>query len=365
MVEITEEIKDRLKSEYYSLGSPAAYSCVDKLFKAVNKEISKATILKWLRGELAHTLHKPRRVNFKRNYYEVFSINEFFQADIIDIASLAPENDGIKYILLVIDCLSRFVWVRTLKTRKTNEVLEAFKSIFNELDFTPSYLVTDREGSFFSTAVQRYFKSKGIRHYAPSSDTFKAAFAERAIKSYKNILFKMMTAMFTLRYVENVQKIADTMNARINRSINMAPKDVNYANQNEVVAHLKRIREKEKTQLFKNDIKIGDFVRIALNKTSSMEKGFLPNWSDELYKVIKICRSQKIPMYQLEDCQNHRLEGNFYNFEIQKVEKTDETIYRIDKILKHRVRKGVREVLVSWKNYKNPSWIPEIDLITS
>lgn len=175
------EIGNRLKNIYYNLESSASYSTVEKLYQAVNKEISKEKIKKWLRGELAYTLHKPRRINFKRNFYEIYSINEMFQADLIDLVSLGDQNDGYKYLLLVIDCLSRFVRVRPLKSKTAKEALVAFKSIFDEIDFTPSYLLTDREKAFFSNILQNYFKSIKVNHYAPSNDSYKAAFAERLV----------------------------------------------------------------------------------------------------------------------------------------------------------------------------------------
>lgn len=174
-----------------------------------------------------------------------------------------------------------------------------------------------------------------------------------------------MTATFSLRYIDKVQQIAKTMNARVNRSINMAPKDVNYKNQREVVLFMKKMRERENTKIRKNDIDVGTFVRVSVNKTNSMDKGYLPNWSDEIYKVTKIHTLRKYPMYQLEDFEGKKIEGNFYASEIQRVEKTQDTLYRIDKILKHRVRNGVKEILVSWKNYsaEHNSWISEADLV--
>lgn len=179
MGEHTEEEKDKLSSIYYNLRHPAAYSTVEKLYNAVERSIPKSTIKEWLRGELAYTLHKPRRINFKRNHYEVYTINELFQADLIDVQSMSAENDGYKYILLVIDCFSRYIWTRPLKSKCAREVLDAFKSIFNSNKMPPTTIVTDRGREFFAQLISNYFKKLEINHYAPSSDTFKAAFAER------------------------------------------------------------------------------------------------------------------------------------------------------------------------------------------
>lgn len=135
---------DLLQKIYHDIGQPAAYSTIDKLYEAVEKKIPKNDIKEWLSGELAYTLHKPRRVNFKRNPYLVNNINDQWQADLADLSSLAKSNDGYKMILLVIDTFSRFVRVRPLTTKSSKEVLKAFKEIVDEAGEAPRQLLTDR-----------------------------------------------------------------------------------------------------------------------------------------------------------------------------------------------------------------------------
>lgn len=155
------------------------------------------------------------------------------------------------------------------------------------------------------------------------------------------------------------------MNSRVNRSINKAPKDVNIHNQREVVLFMRQTREKEKIRVRKSEIRVGDFVRVSKNKKEGMDKGYLPNWSDEIYRVFKIQSTTEYPLYYIEDYELNKISGGFYIHEIQKISKTEETLYRVDKILKRRTRKGVREVFVSWKNFSkaHDSWIPETDLV--
>lgn len=138
------EVNNTLKNIYYNLKNPAAYSTVEKLYEATEGKISREKITQWLGSQLAYTLHKPRRINFKRNHYNADNINDDWQADLMDLSSLSPENDGFKYVLLVIDAFSRYVRLRPLKTKSANEVLKAFKSIVEESEKPPGYLVTDR-----------------------------------------------------------------------------------------------------------------------------------------------------------------------------------------------------------------------------
>ena len=61
------------------------------------------------------------------------------------------------------------------------------------------------------------------------------------------------------------------------------------------------------------------------------------------------------------------LDGTFYEPELQKIIKNN-YVYRVEKILRKRKRKGVVEYLVRWKGYENPkfdSWIQERDILKS
>lgn len=357
---------DILKNIYYDLENPASFSTAPKIYEAVGRKISLEEIEDWLSGQLTYTLHKPRRVNFKRNYYNLDNFNTQWQADLMDLVSLSSENNGYRYILLVIDAFSRIVRVRPLKTKSAKEVLEAFKSIVEEAKTAPYQLVTDRGKEFFNNLMKNYLKTIETKHFAPSSDTFKAAFAERAIRSYKNILFKFLTSNLTFRYLEFVQKIADTMNSRIHSSINMAPKDVCDDNILDVWRFVQTQRNKKKQpKVSKPDINVGDYVRAAKNKnTAAMDKGFLPNYTDEIFKVVSSI-PRKPRVYKLIDCNNQPIEGVWYRAELVKVKKDEYTLYRIEKILKRRRRKGIAELYVKWKGHSSAhnSWIPASDIV--
>ena len=53
----------------------------------------------------------------------------------IDLASLiyyADENDGYKYLLVVIDIFSHYGWVKLLKDKTANEIVKAFDKILQK-----------------------------------------------------------------------------------------------------------------------------------------------------------------------------------------------------------------------------------------
>jgi ribosomal protein S6 len=360
----TVNIDETLKEIYYNLDNSASFSTLDKLYIAAGGKISKPRIKEWLSAQLAYTIHKPRRLHFKRGYYNIFNINDCWQADLMDLTSLAPENDNVKYILIVIDSFSRFVRVRPLKSKSSAEVLKAFKSIISEAGVIPLQLLNDRGTEFVNKSMRSYLKSKNIKPLLPSDDTFKCAIVERANRTFKNILFKYLTSTLKFRYLDILQDVANTMNKRVNRSINMAPADVN---ENNVYKVWKFVRDKHKSvkKCQKSDIEVGSYVRVSKNKYTPMDKGFLPNWSDQVFKVVKhTLRNPQI--YELENLLGEKIEGIWYKPELQIVKYDENTIYRIDKILGKRKRNGITEVCVKWKGYDDPrfnSWLPETQIL--
>ena len=47
----------------------------------------------------AHTLHRPIRHRFKRTQIFTKGIDDWWQADLVDMQSLAQHNDGVKHSL--------------------------------------------------------------------------------------------------------------------------------------------------------------------------------------------------------------------------------------------------------------------------
>ena len=62
-----------------------------------------------LTDELAEELYKPVTRKFKRRRVKVKGIDEIWSADLIDMQAFSKENNGIKYLLTVIDIFSKFL----------------------------------------------------------------------------------------------------------------------------------------------------------------------------------------------------------------------------------------------------------------
>ena len=96
---------------YYNPKSPASFAGVEAVYRAAKEDgkfqLSRNKIRTWLRQQDTYTLHRPVRYRFKRNRVIVRGIDKEWEADLVVMDSLSKENKGYKYILTVIDVLSK------------------------------------------------------------------------------------------------------------------------------------------------------------------------------------------------------------------------------------------------------------------
>ena len=98
--------------------------------------------------------------------------------------------------------------------------------------------------------------------------------------------------------------------------------------------------------------------------TGPIDREYSQKWTGELFKIDTRFRREGVPVYTILDWDGERVDGTFYEPELQPVTIDPTTEYRVEKILKRRVRNKGKEVLVRWLHWpkKYDSWIPEADV---
>lgn len=141
-------------------------------------------LAKFKRMNPAISRHKRITKKFKRNYVISPGLYTTLFADLCLAYSKSKyyrKNRNKKYILVVVDGLSRQAFTRAMTTKTAEECAQKLDSIFESLVNLPghTFFVTDRGGEFMS---QKYITPL-MKHWGfttvPLQGTHKASMAER------------------------------------------------------------------------------------------------------------------------------------------------------------------------------------------
>lgn len=303
--------------------------------------------------QLANELHKPIRKKFKRRRTIIKGLDDLWQSDLGQLDQYGKYNKNFKYILVVIDCFSKFVWAQALKTKTAVEVTEAFESILKKANGRkPKNLQTDQGKEYYNTHFQSLMKKYNINHYSTFSIT-KAAICERVIRTLKEKLFKYFTLNGSYRWIDILPEIVRNYNNQRHSVIGMKPSQVTKHNEKSILNSTFKNLKVVGSRKFKK----GDLVRISKAK-HVFEKGYTPNYTTELFEIDKINITNPTT-YLLKDLHSNPIKGCFYEAELQKTHQSD--VYFVEKVLK---RKG-RKVYVKWLGFDNShnSWIDDTNVL--
>ena len=118
------EVK-RLEQLY--LKGPASFGSTKRLH--IQSKLSLGKVHSYL--ETKPSFPKYRSIRLKNPRLKVFvkDISEIWSLDLAHVDKLAKYNRNIKYLLVAVDCLSRYLRVEPLKTKYATETAEAFQKM--------------------------------------------------------------------------------------------------------------------------------------------------------------------------------------------------------------------------------------------
>ena len=299
---------------------------------------------------LSKELHKPKRKNYVRRKIIVNHIDEIFAADLVEMQKFSKINKGYRYLLTCIDIFSKYAFVIPLKDKKGITIKNALEKIFKKRK--PKFLWTDNGKEFYNNQVNDLLEKNNIKLYSTNNSEIKSSVIERFNRTFKNIMYKKFTENNNTIFYNIIDKLVNEYNNKYHRTIKMTPVEASKKiNENKI----KQIYNFEKTNKIAK-FRIGDHVRISLNK-NIFEKSYETNWTEEIFVIYDI-KYSNVPYYYLKDLNDEKLDGTFYEQELQK---TNLTLYVIEKIIKTKNDK----LFVKWRGYKNSfnSWIDKKDVI--
>ena len=294
---------------------------------------------------LSEELHKSKRKNYPRRKIIVNHIDEIFAADLVEMQKFAKLNKGYRYLLTCIDIFSKFSWVIPIKDKKGITIKNALEKIFNKRK--PKFLWTDNGKEFYNKQVQDLLNENNIKLYSTNNSEIKSAVIERFNRTFKNMMYKKFTENNNTIFYNILDELVNNYNNKHHSTIKMSPIEGSKKINEKKIKNIYNFEKTKKPGKFK----IGDRVRLSLEK-NIFEKGYDTNWTQEIFEIYDI-KYSNVPYYYLKDLNNQKLQGTFYEQELQKTKQDD--LYTIEKILKT----NKDNIYIKWKGYDNSfnSWI--------
>ena len=143
------------------------------------------------------------------------------------------------------------------------------------------------KGTEFAGEFKKLCKAEGIQIYTTMSET-NTAFAERTIRSLKNILYRYMEDN-GYKYLHKLTQFVTTLNFRRKCSIDLIPKNVKNSES------LSILYSKPPREIRKPKFKLGDRVRIS-KYDLPFRKGYRPQFTQEVFEIAAI-PSRRPPTY--------------------------------------------------------------------
>ena len=369
---LTKKENNLLKKIYFD--PKVGYSSANTLKERSNLPIRK--VKQFLRTVRAYTLHRPSRKQFPRRWLVIPS-ELYYQVgiDLIVYNNISHQNDGFKYILVMMDSLSKKSHARPLKSKNTDDIKKAITSIIDTeiLPLKIRFIHGDREGGFIATSLKDYLLKKyGIKiFYSENSDT-KCFLIERFIRTLKTHLARYMTHYNNYRWIDVLQDIVENYNNTHHRTIKMSPNSVKpgaiaelaWGNmESQKVDRIMKTMGKNNFSYYskktgkivsnrpKPKFKIGDHIRISLER-NKYSRGFTPNYSEIVYRITEVKYRGLLYTYVIEnptEPEDKTITGHWYAFEM--IHASRPTEYIIRDILDVKVLNGKTYALTAWEGY--------------
>ena len=298
-------MEDKIRQIYNdpNIGLVGVNAFHDKLIE-YGIDIDYGELKRVLSKEDSYTINKPAKRKFIMRKVIIYNVYEQLQADLVfmDIKQGAPAklNDNVKYLLTIIDVLSKYAWVVPLTDKTGKSITEAFQPILEKIK--PKSLQVDKGTEFYNKYFEDMFASYNIKMFSTNSDK-KAQIVERFNRTLKMRMGKPFDAQNNFRYIDKLQDLVNNCNNTIHSTIKMKPIDaIKPKNYNLLINNY------YKNYPYKNNkikFEVGDVVRIPIY-LSTFTKEVTGKWTRELFKISKIYNTAPI-IYNIVDLNNESL----------------------------------------------------------
>ena len=123
---------------------PALFGSVQNLKE--ESKISRSKVIRFLRTESADTKYRAVHRKTPRRKVILYDIDEIWSIDLAYVDKLGDYNKNIKYLMVAVGCMSRFLRVQPLKSKYATSTAEALKQMIKTKQ--PKKVWVDKDTEF-------------------------------------------------------------------------------------------------------------------------------------------------------------------------------------------------------------------------
>ena len=114
---------------------------------------------------------KPPLRNYPTNKIVYNDIDEIWSIDLADFSDYkTPNNKGFRFIFVIIDNFSKYLWAIPLKNKYSQTITEEFSNILSTSKRQPLKIESDRGKEWYISVFQNFLKVKNIHLYSRFTD---------------------------------------------------------------------------------------------------------------------------------------------------------------------------------------------------
>ena len=236
---------------------------------------------------------KPPLRNYPTDKIIYNHIDEIWSIDLAVFSDYKISNNkGFRYIFIIIDNFSNYIWAIPLKNKNSQTITNEFSNILTTSKRKPLKIESDRGTEFYNSMFQNFLKSKNIQHYSRYADKG-PSIAERVIRTIRNLLKKPVFIAGNADWIKELPSVIKQYNNTIHHSIKLTPNQARKkARETLVYSNLKDNR-----QVRKPKIKLGQKVR-ASDIRKVFSKGDSTKNSYEVYTITSAIHDT-FPSYRI------------------------------------------------------------------
>jgi len=340
----------------------------DKLYKFIqanhqDSKISRRQVLDWLKQQEIYQLNlrmiepKSIKTTVSKAPHQSLGI------DLIDMQNY--ERNGYKYILNCIDLFSRMVYAIALKDKTDKSVLDGLKKLMRDKIKTTKMIKSDNGSEFISNIMKEYLKSKNIKQVLGEAGHPQTnGMIERANGVLKGMIKKSLDINPKFNWDKQLNNLTRNINKTISFGTDKTPQEIEQAYKDLQVKSKEEAGEKvlednyehQKSKKKNRATKQRFFKRQRVRIKIENDKDKNKQWSNKIYQIVAVYKPKTdYGVYQYKVGEFKTLfkeeELQLVTGEVQNKIQDDE-VWKISKIIEHKVINNKPYYEVRWVNYK-------------